>query len=736
MDRQDDPWYPQGHSGPAGPPAAHAQRQREQRQQREQQQKPADDGLWRPQHTGTSQYAEGAGTQYADSRPRGEPGEAAAAPRVPRQPGPRATRGRTGLHSSGAHAAPGPHTSGTHAAPGPHTSGAHAASGLHASGAHAASGPHTSGAHAASGSHSASGPHSTWGPDYARYGSPILGAAHRNEDVDLDELDPRGRARRRATVEAARRAHPNTRRRTAFRVGAGACAGLVLAIAATGTYAYEHLFGNVATESLDSLTDRPAEAKADRFGNVPENILVLGSQTRDGQHGKNLGNASKLGTDISDTAMLVHINAERKWATIVSIPRDLVVSRPQCEGRLDPATTVPAAASAMFDLAMNLGGPTCAVATVEQMTGIRVDHFVEITFNAFQTLTDAVGGVTVCVPPPGINDPHYSGLVLGPGLHNVSGAESLAFVRDRHGLENGTDLNRIRMQQMFVSSLFNKLASAGTLGDPITLYRIVNAVTSNLTVDTGLDSIDAMVGLAGSVQSLKSHYIQFVTVPYSFDPTDQNRVVPGPGFDQVWADLRQDAPLPGSNAAAKFGTAATAAPSPPAAQTAAPDPALSGVDVEVYNATQVPHLALYASENLKAMGVTATVGYSTKYAERTGGLPGTEVLYPSGEEAAAKALASRIGGAVTTLQSPNVSSLTLLVGPSAPAALIRPPATASADATGSTDSADSASPGTTPSPDAAASGAAPTPAISAESRDGDQNICSDLPATVKYGGRP
>ncbi|HEX4790150.1 MAG TPA: LCP family protein [Actinospica sp.] len=559
------------------------------------------------------------------------------------------------------------------------------------------------------------------------------GHVHVNEDLDLDELDPLGRARQRAAVRAARRAHPNVRRRKAVRATAGACAGVVLAVAAVGTYAYEHLFGEVATESLDSLTDRPAESKADRFGNVPENILVLGSQTRDGQHGLNLGNSSKLGTDISDTAMLVHINAERKWATVVSIPRDLEVPRPQCEGRLDPARTVPASPAAMFDLAMNLGGPTCAVATVEQMTGIRIDHFAEITFNAFQSLTDAVGGVTVCVPPPGINDPHYSGLVLGPGLHTVSGAESLAFVRDRHGLENGTDLNRIRMQQMFVSSLFNKLESAGTLGDPITLYKIANAVTSNLTVDTGLDSIDAMVGLAGSVQSLKSHYIQFLTVPYGFDPANQNRVIPGAGFNQVWADLRQDTPLPGSNAAAAFGTQPDeVAPGPdPAAAPSSPNPALDGVPVAVYNATQVPHLALYASQNLKTMGMAATVGYSTKYAKHYSGLPGTEILYPASEATQAHALATQIGGAITTLQTTTVGNLTLVVGPSAPPALIAPPS----GVTSGTDGGAGGNTGSSKAP-AAASAAPSSSTISTESRNGDENICSDLPATVKYGGRP
>ena len=544
------------------------------------------------------------------------------------------------------------------------------------------------------------------------------GRSRINPDLDLDELDPRGRAQHRAAAKAARHATAHPRRRRAFQATAGVCAGVILAVAAAGTYAYEHLFGQVDTESLDSLTDRPAAARADRFGNVPENILLLGSQTRDGQHGINLGNSSKLGTDISDTAMLVHINAERKWATVVSIPRDLIVPRPQCQGRLDPTQTVPAASAAMFDLAMNLGGPTCAVATVEQMTGIRIDHFAEITFNAFQSLTNAVGGVTVCVPPPGINDPNYSGLVLSPGLHTISGAESLAFVRDRHGLENGTDLNRIRMQQMFVSSLFNKLASGGTLSDPITLYKIADAVTSNLTVDTGLDSIDAMVGLASSVQSLKSHYIQFITVPYDFDPTNQNRVVPGAGFDQVWADLRQDAPLPGSNAAAEISPATPSSPAASASPGAGVE-ALSGVPIEVYNSTMVPHLALYATGNLKALGLDAEIGPTSK---RYSGYPDTEILYPAGDESKAQALKAQIVGSVTLRQSDYVSDLTLVVGQNRPAGLVAAPnGVDTADPDAGTDSQ---------------AGADPSATISAESRDGDENICSDLPSTVKFGGHP
>ncbi|HEV2346671.1 MAG TPA: LCP family protein [Actinocrinis sp.] len=533
-----------------------------------------------------------------------------------------------------------------------------------------------------------------------------------------------GRDASRGDADDARRDEPATdtrppgpgtqrkaRRRRALKIVAAALAALVLASAATGAYVYEHLFGRIRTVSLAHLTHRPATAKADAQGNTAQNLLILGSQTRDGQSGPNLGDSSKLGTDISDTTMLVHVSAERKWAVVVSIPRDLIVPRPQCQGRTDPTVTVSASSAAMFDLAMNLGGPACAVATVEQMTGIRIDHFVEVTFNAFQELTTAVGGVTVCIPPPGINDPDYSGLVLGPGLHTVSGGQALEFVRDRHGVGTGTDLGRIQYQQMFVSSLFAKLTSAGTLSDPITLYKVANAVTGNLTVDDGLKSLSAMVGLAQSVAGLKSHYVQFVTAPYVFDPVDPNRVDPGQGFAAVWDDLRADTPLPGSPAAGAFGITASRSPSPSVSMSAsASSVPLASLTVKVYNGTSTPSLAANAAANLKALGVSTSVGDSGY-----SGFAKTEIYYPAGQRAQAQALAGQVVGAEIE-QSSNVGTLTLVVGQNAPANITATPTHATGPGTGTN--------------------ASPSATISAESRTGDQDICSSLPTPVRYGGHP
>jgi LCP family protein required for cell wall assembly len=395
----------------------------------------------------------------------------------------------------------------------------------------------------------------------AQGGGPASDTAPQTElriysDLDLDEIDPRGRARRRAgrAVAAGAGAGKRRRRRRVVRYTALCAAGAVVGVAAGGFYLVHHLFGRVDTVSLSRLTDRPSSARPNAAGETPLNILVLGSQTRDGQHGVNLGNATKDGTDLSDTAFLVHLSANRRWSEVVSIPRDLEVPRPDCPSRFDPSATVPGSAQDMFDAAMNYGGPACAVATVEGMTDVRVDHFVELTFNAFEQLTDAVGGVTVCIPPPGIDDPNYSGLVMSAGLHTVSGDVALEFIRDRHGLSLGMDTQRIQMQQMFMTSLFDKLTANGTLEDPITLYKIADAVTGNVTVDTSLDSISTMINIAEGVGTIDKKYMQYITAPYELDPADPDRLIPSADFATVWNYLRLDAPLPGSPAATAFGT--------------------------------------------------------------------------------------------------------------------------------------------------------------------------------------
>jgi LCP family protein required for cell wall assembly len=559
--------------------------------------------------------------------------------------------------------------------------------------------------------------------------APPAGPGHVNQDLDLDEVDPKGVARRKAAKAAARQV--NTRRNKALKITALATAGTLVAVAGVGFYVVQHLLGNVQTVSLDSLKNRPAASKANAEGQTPLNILVLGSQTRDGQtQAVHVGNASKDGTDLSDTAFIVHIAADRKWAEVISIPRDLFVPMPACQDRTNPGQIDPAQSEAQFYDAMGEGGPACAVATVEQMTDIRMDHFLELTFDAFIDLTNAVGGVQICVPQPGIDDPNYSGLVLSAGLHTVIGNEALAFVRDRHGLAGGTDISRIQMQQQFMTALFNKLTSNGTLEDPLTLYKIADAISNNITVDPALDNISSMAQIAESVGTISKKYIQYITAPnvldspgeYSYDEAGDHSS-PGPGFNELWDYMRNDEPLPGSPAAEAFGTSATSAPTTSASAQAAGSPSAnpsptvadSDVTVAVDNGTDIDGEAHNAVTNLAALGMNASLGnggydnYST-----------TTILYPSGDQSQADTVANAVVGA-TVRESSNVSQVTLVIGTNAPDAIV-----ASPSASGGSGSGGSAS---------ASASAAPTATINVEARSGDENICSNLPAG-QYGGSP
>jgi LCP family protein required for cell wall assembly len=301
---------------------------------------------------------------------------------------------------------------------------------------------------------------------------------------------------------------------------------------------FGQLNGNITTESMTEAGAKlPPPSKAGVM-----NILALGSQTRDGQ-GPGFG--FDPGTDLSDTAMLIHVNATHTKAIVLSIPRDLLVYRPPCRERVGGNAVVPGEQDAMFDSAMNLGGPACAIATVQDMTGIRIDHFIRIDFNGFRTMTDVLGGVEVCVPRPGIHD-WRSHLDISPGLHLISGDEALAFVRDRHGIGNGGDLGRIEMQQMFVSSLIKKVMSSGTLENPVTLYQIAEAATKSLTTDPSLGSVQALLSLAETMRALKLKDITFVTLPNELDPANIDRLIPmQPEASEVFRLLRADLPWNG-----------------------------------------------------------------------------------------------------------------------------------------------------------------------------------------------
>ena len=343
----------------------------------------------------------------------------------------------------------------------------------------------------------------------------------------------------------------------------------VLVVALTGGFfVYRHLNNNITgidiTEALG--TDRPAAVKKET-PQQPLNILLLGSDTRQGQTGHIGGDTPGL----SDTTILLHISADRKLAYGVSLPRDAMVERPTCQ-RKDGNGTDPGGLS-MFNAAYAVGGPACTIKTVEQLTNVRINHFVVIDFNGFRKMVDALGGVEVCVPKE-VNDT-TGHITLPAGTYNVKGQRALDYVRVRHVISDNGDIGRMKRQQTFLASMANKAVSAGTLVNPVRLVRFLDAATKSLTTDTGLSSLNKLGGLAKSMQGVGLDQIQFITVPFETYEPDPNRLQWAPGADRLWYRIRNDMPInkrfaaevttaakdPSASASPKPGSSATPSPS-------------------------------------------------------------------------------------------------------------------------------------------------------------------------------
>ncbi|PBC61694.1 transcriptional regulator [Streptomyces sp. Tue6028] len=339
-------------------------------------------------------------------------------------------------------------------------------------------------------------------------------------------------------------------RRRLLKAAGAVLAGVLVLCASGAGWAYWHLGHNIKSVDIDSALgdDRPARAvptpSASATGSASAsaaplpsgalNILVLGSDSRSGERNEKLGGGDSGGAR-SDTAMVVHLDEGRRHATVVSIPRDTLVTRPSCPTPSGGTTAV--AYGVMFNSAYAVGGPACAVKTVESMTDIRMDHYIEIDFAGFADLVDAVGGVTVTTDED--IDDDQSHLHLAAGEHHLDGTRALALARTRHGIGDGSDLGRIGLQQKLVKALSARISATDLLADPARLYKVADAVTGSLTTDTGLDSLGELSKLGRSLKGLSSDAVETVMMPVVTAPTDHNRVVARePAATELWKSLR------------------------------------------------------------------------------------------------------------------------------------------------------------------------------------------------------
>ena len=286
------------------------------------------------------------------------------------------------------------------------------------------------------------------------------------------------------------------------------------------------------------------------------NMMLVGSDTRKGQSDSY---GPDPGSNLNDVNMVIHVSADHKNVTVVSIPRDMVVPIAECPGG-GGGWTGP------INATMSDGGLPCIVKTVEELTGLDIPYAGLVTFDGVVDMSNAVGGVKICVNDT--IDDVYTSLHLSKGWHTISGQTALAFLRTRHGVGDGSDLGRISNQQVFLSALMRKVKSENLLANPLTLYTISKAIVSNMTLSTSLNSPDVLASMAMAVKGVDLNKIVFVQYPGTTGGSGvySGKVQPDrTAAAQLFAAIKADKPVVitgGLGRGSTEGTAPTPTPTP------------------------------------------------------------------------------------------------------------------------------------------------------------------------------
>ncbi|MFL6115709.1 MAG: LCP family protein [Catenulispora sp.] len=383
----------------------------------------------------------------------------------------------------------------------------------------------------------------------------------------------------------------------------------------------------------------------DAYGNLPLNILLIGTDTRLPGKDADLGGFVDT-SGRADVEMLLHVSADRSNATVVSLPRDTMVPIPECvdaKGNHYGAQGVGMINSALA------AGPGCQVDTVELLTHVKIDHFVMVDFSGVVDLTNAVGGVNVCVTKE-VHD-HDSHLDLPAGTSQVKGAQALAFLRTREGFADGSDLYRTQAQHQYLSSLIRKMKDQATLDDPIQATHLMDIASKSLTVDDPIASVSSLLDLSNTLKKVPTENITFLTMPTVTYQPDRNRVAPDqPLDDQIFSLIAHDrsitVPSAQSAPAQPGGTpgASPTSPGPTAHQPAptgsasTPAPAAVKDAIVVENGTSSDGRSKQLADTLRADGFKDVTGVSF-----AGDVAVTEIFYSAPQyEAAADAVAATL----------------------------------------------------------------------------------------------
>jgi LCP family protein required for cell wall assembly len=414
---------------------------------------------------------------------------------------------------------------------------------------------------------------------------------------------------------------------------------VILGLAGVGYLLIQHYNGNIGhlTNVLTHGGNRPVAAPHDA-----QNVLLVGADSREGENGVGTGGKGFAPGIRSDTIILAHLYGKSNKALFVSFPRDSYVQIPAWT---DPKTgRHHAAHHGRINSAIGTGGPALLVATVEKLTNIRIDHYVQIDFVGFKRMVDKLGGVNICLTKS-VDDPK-SQLHLTAGRHHVNGKTALAFARDRHSFA-GQDLDRIKHQQQLIGSMIHKVLSAGTLLNPLKLNGFLNAATSSLKVDEGT-SFNDLKNIALRARGFSSGNVLFTTIPISNAAARINGAsvveLDEAADTRLFDSLRQDQAPGGSDKKTTNAQKLTVRP--------------SAIRVRVYNGSGVTGLGRRAFNDLGNLGFRTT-GTPTN---RGTGASKTTVFYGPTKADSARTLAAAIPGAVVQEDDTLTRTLEVVVG--------------------------------------------------------------------------
>ncbi len=429
----------------------------------------------------------------------------------------------------------------------------------------------------------------------------------------------------------------------------------------------------------------------------PENILLIGSDTRADGNGDNTNSDGHEDTAQSDTLMIAHLAADRQHITVLSVPRDLQVAAPTCKRWEYPKSrklsneVEPVSGTTKWKItnAYSVGGPACSVAAVQKLTGLRIDRVVEIDFKGFKSMVDALGGIRMNICKP-IRDNELGLIVAQGGEQTIQGDQALSLVRARKVPNDGVgnDYGRIRRQQVVLSTMLRQITSAGTLLSPSKLDKFLHAFVDATYTDRV--DVDTLINLAHQLGNLEPDKVTFYTLPAHTSTSNPDDQVMDPKADAVFAALLNDELLPGEQqsptktGAASRGagsgsrtapattpkTKSAAAPSSTATSSAAPrttsaapqtlavDPA--DIDVQLINLTGEAGVAGKVRNELNAGGFDIAKENMTKPADQT--QDGTTVQYSAGNRDAAVVVAAAIPGSELDEQADLGKQVRLLIG--------------------------------------------------------------------------